>query len=184
MRLLLDCCNKWCVMLNHYDLASLWFGLKSLVISWTTEVIWAQVWEFDRFGDCFWTYALIIWTIPWHLDHLIWSLDKETTIRGCWPSQNRHGWFPTGLGKFFKCKIGLYHCVPLVELIERHTPSRLIKNVILDSDTVSKAKLWLLIFIKPFIEKRYMYMFMKVFFKTNLFMWFWHFQTQQLKSYS
>jgi hypothetical protein len=28
------------------------FGLKSLVISWTTEVIWAQVWEFDRFGDC------------------------------------------------------------------------------------------------------------------------------------
>jgi hypothetical protein len=43
MRLLMNCCNKWCVMLNHYDLGSLWFGLKSLVISWTTEVIWAQV---------------------------------------------------------------------------------------------------------------------------------------------
>jgi hypothetical protein len=23
MRLLLDCCNKWCVVLNHYDLGSL-----------------------------------------------------------------------------------------------------------------------------------------------------------------
>ena len=29
-----------------------------------------------------------------------------------------------------------------------------------------------------------MYIFMKVFFKTNLFIWFLHFQTQQLKSYS
>ena len=28
-----------------------------------------------------------------------------------------------------------------------------------------------------------MYMFMKVFFKTNLFMWFSYFQTQQLKSF-
>jgi hypothetical protein len=67
MRLLMNYCNKWCVMLNHYDLGSLWFGLKSLVISWTTEVIWAQVWEFDRFGDCFRTCALIIWTVPWQL---------------------------------------------------------------------------------------------------------------------
>jgi hypothetical protein len=40
-------------MLNHYDLGCSWFGLKSLVISWTTGVIWAQVLEFDRFGDCF-----------------------------------------------------------------------------------------------------------------------------------
>jgi hypothetical protein len=39
MSLLMNCCNKCCVMLNHYDLSSLWFGLKSLVISWTTEVI-------------------------------------------------------------------------------------------------------------------------------------------------
>jgi hypothetical protein len=28
MRWLLDYCNKWCVMLNHYDLGSLWFGLN------------------------------------------------------------------------------------------------------------------------------------------------------------
>ena len=25
-----------------------------------------------------------------------------------------------GLGQFFKCNIGLHHCVPLVELIENH----------------------------------------------------------------
>jgi hypothetical protein len=30
---------------------------------WTTGVIWAQVWEFDHFGDCFYTCALIIWTV-------------------------------------------------------------------------------------------------------------------------
>jgi hypothetical protein len=65
MRLILDYCNKWCVMLNHYDLGLLCFGLKSLMISWTTGVIWAQVWEFDHFGDCFWTCALMIWMVPW-----------------------------------------------------------------------------------------------------------------------
>jgi hypothetical protein len=51
--LLMNYCNKCCVMLNHYDLGCSQFGLKSLVISWTTGVIWAQLWEFDRFGDCF-----------------------------------------------------------------------------------------------------------------------------------
>jgi hypothetical protein len=67
MRLLLNCCNKCCVILNHYNLGCSQFGLKSLVISWTTGVIWAQVWEFDCFGDCFWTCALIIWTVLWQL---------------------------------------------------------------------------------------------------------------------
>jgi hypothetical protein len=43
IRLLLNCCNKCCVILNHYDLGCSRFGLKSLVISWTTGVIWAQV---------------------------------------------------------------------------------------------------------------------------------------------
>jgi hypothetical protein len=64
--LLMNCCNKCCVMLNHYDLGCSRFGLKSLVILWTTVVIRAQVREFDRFGDCFWTCALIIRTVPWH----------------------------------------------------------------------------------------------------------------------
>jgi hypothetical protein len=76
MRLLLDCCNKWCVMLNHYDLGLLCFGLKSLMISWTTRVIWAQVWEFDCFSDCFWTCTLIIWTVPWHL-----VLEQDSTVK-------------------------------------------------------------------------------------------------------
>jgi hypothetical protein len=53
-------CNKCCVMLNHYDLGCSRFGLKSLMISWTTGVIWAQVQEFDCFGNCFRTCALII----------------------------------------------------------------------------------------------------------------------------
>jgi hypothetical protein len=64
--LLMNYCNKWCVMLNHYDLGCSRFGLKSLVISWTTRVIWAEVWEFNLFGGCFWTCALIIWMVPWH----------------------------------------------------------------------------------------------------------------------
>jgi hypothetical protein len=50
--LLMNYCNKWCVMLNHYNLGCSRFGLKSLVISWTTRVIWAQVQEFDHFGNC------------------------------------------------------------------------------------------------------------------------------------
>jgi hypothetical protein len=37
---------------------------------------------------------------------------------------------------------------------------------------------------KYFIKKWYRYIFIKVFFKTNLFIWFSYFQTQQLKNYS
>ena len=33
----------------------------------TTGFIWAQVWEFDRFGDCFCTCALINWSVLWQL---------------------------------------------------------------------------------------------------------------------
>ena len=55
------------------------------------------------------------------------------------------------------------------------TPSILKNKVILDGDTVSKVLLWLLVFIKIFIKKWYMYIFMKVLFKTNLFIWLSHF---------
>ena len=44
-----------------------------------------------------------------------------------------------------------------------HTPSILEKNIILDSDTVSKVYLWLLIFIKIFIAKWYIYILWKYF---------------------
>ena len=37
-----------------------WFQL-------TTGFIWAQVREFDRFGDCFCTCALINWSVLWQL---------------------------------------------------------------------------------------------------------------------
>jgi hypothetical protein len=67
--LLMNCCNKCCVMLNHYDLGCSRFGLKSLLISWTTGVIWAQVWEFDCFGDCFF------------LDLCSYNLDGSVTQR-------------------------------------------------------------------------------------------------------
>jgi len=43
---------------------------------------------------------------------------------------------------------------------------------------------WLLIFVKIFIAKWYIYIYMKIFFKTNLFILFLYFETQQLKSYS
>jgi hypothetical protein len=38
----------------------LWFRL-------TTGIIWAQVWKFERFGACFRTCALIIWSVLLHL---------------------------------------------------------------------------------------------------------------------
>jgi hypothetical protein len=47
-----------------------------------------------------------------------------------------------------------------------------------------KVQFWFLFSIKIFIEKLYMYIFMNVIFKTNLFIWFSHFQTQRVKSYS
>jgi hypothetical protein len=41
-----------------------WLVWNPLWFHWTTEVIWVQVWQFDHFGDCFCTYALIIWAVP------------------------------------------------------------------------------------------------------------------------
>jgi hypothetical protein len=56
-------CNVWCVMLNDAILVvnelvwnPSWFRL-------TTEIIWAQVQKFERFGACFCTCALIIWSV-------------------------------------------------------------------------------------------------------------------------
>ena len=52
----------WLVMLNHYDLGCMQVGLKSFVVS-VDYRLWAQVREFDRFGDCFCTCALINWSV-------------------------------------------------------------------------------------------------------------------------
>jgi hypothetical protein len=59
-------CNVWCVMLNDAILVvnelvwnPSWFRL-------TTGIIWAQVRKFERFGACFYTYALIIWSVLLH----------------------------------------------------------------------------------------------------------------------
>jgi hypothetical protein len=56
-------CNVWCVMLNDAILVvnklvwnPSWFRL-------TTRIIWAQVQKFERFGACFCTCALIIWSV-------------------------------------------------------------------------------------------------------------------------
>ena len=51
----------------------------------------------------------------------------------------------------------------------KKTPSILKIIDVQDSDTVFKTQLWLFISLKIFIKKRYMYIFIKVFFKTNLF---------------
>jgi hypothetical protein len=47
-----------------------------------------------------------------------------------------------------------------------------------------KVQFWFLFSIKIFIEKLYLYIFMNVIFKINLFIWFSYFQTQRVKSYS
>jgi hypothetical protein len=86
----------------------------------------------------------------------------------------------------YQCISYLYHSHQqgIVRWQTIRTPSILVKEVVLDNDTVSKAWLWLHFSIKIFIQKWYMYIFMKVYFKTNLFILFLHFQTQRLKSYS
>jgi hypothetical protein len=83
----------------------------------------------------------------------------------------------------YQCISYLYHSHQqgIVRWQTIRTPSILVKEVVLDNDTVSKAWLWLHFSIKIFIQKWYMYIFMKVYFKTNLFILFSHFQTQQLK---
>jgi hypothetical protein len=58
---------------------------------WTTRIIWTQVWEFDHFSDCFCTCALIIWTVSWHTEHLIFHQIKVSQMMN-WsaPSQRAH----------------------------------------------------------------------------------------------
>jgi hypothetical protein len=58
------------------------------------------------------------------------------------------------------------------------THSILVLEDVFDYDTVFKTQLWLVFCKKIFIQKRYVYTFMKIFFKTNVLIWFWHFQTQ------
>ena len=54
-------------------------------------------------------------------------------------------------------------------LLFTYTPSRLVKEVVLNNDTVAKAWLWLLIFIKIFIEKWYMYIFLWKYFSRQIY---------------
>jgi hypothetical protein len=78
-------CNMWLVMLNHVW-SWLYVGdLKSFVVSSDYRFIWAQVWQFDHFSDCYCTCALINWTVLLQklllmtvvhavlLNHLPWS---------------------------------------------------------------------------------------------------------------
>ena len=60
-------CNLWLVVLNHvnhvWSWFVCWFVWDALWFYQTTRFIWAQVWRFDRFGDCYCTCALINWTV-------------------------------------------------------------------------------------------------------------------------
>jgi hypothetical protein len=57
------------------------------------------------------------------------------------------------------------------------TPSILVLEDVFNCDTVFETQLWLF-YKKIFIQKWYIYTFMKIFFKTNLLIWFSQFQTQ------
>jgi hypothetical protein len=84
------------------------------------------------------------------------------------------------LHNFFSCA----EYVQFVGALDTYSSGSVLE-VVLDNDTVTKTQLWLLFFIKIFIEELYICIFfMKVTFKTNLFIWFSNFQTQWLKSYS
>jgi hypothetical protein len=70
-------CNVWCVMLNDAILVvnelvwnPLWFRL-------TTGIIWAQVRKFERFGACFCTCDLIIWSVLLQSWSRLWALNES-----------------------------------------------------------------------------------------------------------
>jgi hypothetical protein len=69
--------NMWCVMWNDAILVvsklvwnSSWFRL-------TTGIIWVQVWKFERFGACFCTCALIIWSVLLHVESSYFFIAAE-----------------------------------------------------------------------------------------------------------
>ena len=65
-----------------------------------------------------------------------------------------------------------------------YTPSMLEKKVILERTRSPKHNLTSYFYKKIFTTEWYIYIFMKLFSKRNLFIWFLYFETQQLKSYS
>jgi hypothetical protein len=78
-------CNVWCCMLNDAILVVSklvwnppWFRL-------TTGIIWAQVRKFERFGACFCTCALIIWSVLLHQQLLLQGLIcQDVSVDGCY----------------------------------------------------------------------------------------------------
>ena len=69
-------CNMWLVMLNHVrSWFVCWFVWDPSWFHRTTEFIRAQVWWFDRFGDCYCTCALINWTVLLQL-----ALEQGSTL--------------------------------------------------------------------------------------------------------
>ena len=69
--------NMWLVMLNHIrSWFVCWFVWDPSWFHWTIRFIWAQVWRFDRFGDCYYTCALINWTVLLH-----WSFMARICLR-------------------------------------------------------------------------------------------------------
>jgi hypothetical protein len=84
----------------------------------------------------------------------------------------------------WSCTIPFLFVSAFDELSVHNTPSDYILEVVYDSDTITKAQLWLLISIKIFFGKLYICILMKVIFKTNVIIWFSNFQTQRLKSHS
>jgi hypothetical protein len=67
--------NVWCVMLNDAILAVNELVWNSLWLRLTTGIIWAQVRKFERFGTCFCTCALIIWSVLLHSTSIGWVTD-------------------------------------------------------------------------------------------------------------
>ena len=57
-------CNMWLVVLNHIrSWFVCWFVWDPSWFHRTTGFICAQVWQFDRFSDCYCTCALINWMV-------------------------------------------------------------------------------------------------------------------------
>ena len=88
------CCNMWLVVLNHVRSWFVrWFVWDPSWFHWTTRFIWVQVWQFDRFGDCYYTCALINWTVLLHASTRRNQSDATVAVRKCQGSQG-----------------GLHHC--------------------------------------------------------------------------
>ena len=113
-----SCCNNYVTPMYEILVNYLWNGCNMWLLCWittilvvcklvwnpswfqfTTEFIWAQVREFDHFGDRFCTYALINWTVLRQLHPTAtFKHHQHWAARRTWMWGTNREWNPEDLG--------------------------------------------------------------------------------------